>query len=791
MAYSNGSIVSFLTATDTGIGVGVLVGDGEVVTCAHVMNAALNRDLRDREVPAESVQLCFPLLKARPQRVARVVRWFPPVPDAAIVDDIAVLLIQGDLPDDAVPARIDVRPVAPGRTVDVFGYPGVPPRPDGAWVPATVRGTVGGGRLQLDAHNSAALRMQPGYSGSPVIDRETGAVLGLLMTAPHAESGDRDAYAIAADRIMALRGTGFPTRQAHTLNVRLTAHGGAVTSVAFSPDGRTLATGSADRTLRLWDIASHAAIATLPHPATVRSVAFGPDGGMLASGSDDGTVRLWVQTGDGHARWSSTPTALASHTDVVRALAFSPDGRLLASGGADQTVLWDVAAHRRSIVVGDAGAVMSVAFIPDGEVLAIASADGYIGLIDVVRHRSRGRFSVDDGVWPMAFNANYGRLVTGAADGTVTEWHFRESSDSVWFVAVGSNGTIVIGGDSEYCSAANVTRTEVGREASHSGAVNALAFSPDGKMLASGSDDNTVLLSIFEEKYPDTSMGPLLVGHSGPVTAMAFNSDGSVLATGSVDGTIRLWDVKTQVNVDVLADHTDAISSLSFIWEDRMIISGSADSTARMWNRMVDGGGSNSITGNDDIWAWVFTPHTKTDDGGVESEIGSIEGDFDDHVRSLAFSPDGRTYAVALGDNTVRVFDSMHAVATFSGYVSTVRSVAFSPDGTKLAVDFGDTITSESISQDGSTTPRWATTGNASVAFYPPSVNSVAFSPDGTLLATGDVNGTIWLWDVATSTVVAGFAGHSQAVNTVLFSPSGRTLATGGADGIARLWLLS
>ncbi|HZN18539.1 MAG TPA: trypsin-like peptidase domain-containing protein, partial [Micromonosporaceae bacterium] len=196
-------IVRFLGPKGGAVGVGMLVGAREIVTCAHVVNAALGLDARAQPVPAGPVTVELPLLDSpapgEPWRgTAQVVRWLPPAPEGAAGDDIAGLLLTLAPPPGATPARLATSAPAAGLAVRVFGYPGA--RPDGGWVSTRVQGRVGAGRLQLDSGVDAALRVQPGYSGSPVYDDKAGRVVGLLSLAP-LRAGERDSYAVDADRL--------------------------------------------------------------------------------------------------------------------------------------------------------------------------------------------------------------------------------------------------------------------------------------------------------------------------------------------------------------------------------------------------------------------------------------------------------------------------------------------------------------------------------------------------------------------------------------------------------------
>ncbi len=188
-----------LDAAGRTAGLGVLVGHQEILTCAHVVNAALGRDRAAPDRPAGEVTVAF---ADGPPLRAVVQRWLPPPRTGAIGDDVAGLVLAStELPAGAVPVRLAANPPTRGQMVDVFGYPGIPPRPHGAWVEAVVRGQVGGRHLQLDSTAESALRIQPGFSGSPVCDRVTNRVVGLLTATPPAASGDRDSYAITADRL--------------------------------------------------------------------------------------------------------------------------------------------------------------------------------------------------------------------------------------------------------------------------------------------------------------------------------------------------------------------------------------------------------------------------------------------------------------------------------------------------------------------------------------------------------------------------------------------------------------
>jgi len=610
-----------------------------------------------------------------------------------------------------------------------------------------------------------------------------------------------------------------------TIGQPLTGHSQDILSLAFSPDSRVMASGSfvevdgqsfpSGGEIYLWDVATHERIGSplKGHDTPVYSLAFSPDGKTLASGGGGNDYRngaswngysivLWNV-----AKGQAIGSPLVGHKDEVLSLAFSPDGKVLASGSADETVkLWDTArlkpvVDNSSLLDKDhhTSKVFDVHFTRDGKTLISADAENHVLIRELefstntennlalatyaLTKEIKGYVDSPRKIGSMAFSPDESKWAMGGCRKMVGNNICIDGEVSIWNVAARLPISHPLNGDP--------------------GAVECIAFSPDGKTLASSGCDGLFgpcdggRVRLWDMASGQLIGQPLAVA-SNLVGSLAYSPDGKMLAMGSCgkyysgckQGEILLWNPDTRQPIaQPLVGHTDVVKMLAFSPDGKTLASSSGDNII-LWN-----------VGNGQPLGEIAPGHQP---GILDTQTPT---------RSIAFSPDGKTLASSgcgkMGkrpdtpeestvcvEGEIRLWD----VATrqllgspIAGHTDTITSVAFSPDGKTLA--------SASGSSDR-TIKLWdiATRQSIGRAFmgHIAGVKKVVFSPDGqTLASSSDASDdskayNILLWDVATHQPIGQpLVGHTSNIQDIAFSPDGQTLVSGGRDRTLLLWDLN
>ncbi|KAJ4855762.1 WD domain, g-beta repeat domain-containing protein [Trichoderma breve] len=470
-----------------------------------------------------------------------------------------------------------------------------------------------------------------------------------------------------------------------------------------------------------WD----ACLATLEgHNDWTRAVSFSPDGRQLASAASGGTIKLWDP-----ATGRCTATLVSGG---ISAVCFSPDSQRLASAEMKQIKLWNAITGRCIITLdGHYTRITDISFAPDGRRLASASHDRTVKLWDTETGDCIRTFVGHNGFLEgVSFAPDNRRLASVANKESISNGYVESYDHNIklWDTVAGSRIIEFTG---------------------HEDRINTIRFTPDGRWLASASDDSTI-------KLWDTAIGSCiatLVGHDEGINAICFTPDSRWLASASHDRTVKLWDIETGLCTATFKGHSQSVTAVNFAPDNWQLASASHDSTIKLWDTTIS-----------------RSPST--------TDIHSHK------VTAISFTPDGRQLASASDDHTVKLWDTAtgRCITTFKGHSQSVTAVTFAPDGRQLA----------SASEYDKTIKLWdITTGHCVATLQTDGyISQITFAPNSQQLAS--VSGYITkLWDITTGRCTAELDCNRESILSIAFSPNSQELVSTLSDHTIKLWDLS
>ncbi|MDE0637520.1 MAG: hypothetical protein OXI43_16915 [Candidatus Poribacteria bacterium] len=611
---------------------------------------------------------------------------------------------------------------------------------------------------------------------------------------------------------------------------------GRIHQIKYFPDGKRLAVATS---IGIWiyDVQTGEVLDLLTgHTEPVTSIVFSPDGETFASGSKDNTIRLWdTRT----SKPKSTYVAYKHQKGVARGvnlLAFSPSGKTLTSNGDIWVIkIWDLlTGNVIQTFSSDVNPLSAMTYSPDGAMLlTIGNSEKYESLVEYWDSQTGDH--IEDVVIEANFNAaaispdckilacggedplQFWDIETGKLLRSYTKW--VGNFESMEFSSDGK--TLITGSYWDRVDIWDVGTAKLLKSMRHADTVNSVTYSPDEKTIASGSDDGTI-------RFWDAATGDqinMITGHtSSKIYSVAYSSDGNTLACGG-ESKIQWWDPLTGEHLKTIKEPSCDVHSIAYSSDAKLLASGGTSMKARLWDGQT-GRFLGSFKGHKgrvtdaykyQVSSVAFSPDGRTlaSGGGKKMPrnavkkasrednmvclweirtgelypVGERLAIFTEHtdwVSAVVFSPDGTTLASGSQDRTIQLWDinTRSHLKTLIGHEEGVTAMAYSPDGSTLV----------SGSQDGTIRLWHAHTGN----FMLPSieeagqVTSLAYSPDGNLFVSGsEDNNAVHVWNAQTGKHLQTFTGHTQSVNAVVFSPDGETLASVSSDGTILLWDLT
>jgi WD40 repeat protein/serine/threonine protein kinase len=550
-----------------------------------------------------------------------------------------------------------------------------------------------------------------------------------------------------------------------------------IESVAFSSDGERFIAGSWDSQARIWDVKSRRLLLTIPYGALyVHAVAFSPDGKYVALGGNDqnGQVQIF------NARTGAPVRKLVGHAEDVVSVAFSRDSRRLLTGSFDKTArLWDIESGRElKKYFAHNWWVWSAAFSKDESHIVTASQDGTVLVWNTETAQPSSPFTGHTSpVYAAAFSPDGQYIVSGGFDNRVLVWRPDDvqrfdysgaiSADKDGYVPVVDAKTGVARGRRRANASAKFRELE-----GHTAPIRAVQFSPNGKMVLSAGNDNTIKLWSFageageENTDAKAAAGHLvktLRGHASWVRSAVFSPDGHSVLSGGHDAEAKLWSIAGYEEVRVfqervLQGHVDAVLSAAFSKSGHRVVTASRDRTAKTW------------------------------DFETGKPLVTFEEGHDYLTSTALFFPNGRQLLTAAADNTVRIWDLTVGTQTLrlgndSDKTGRGSVAALSHDGKLIATG-----------SDDNTAKIWnAETGELlrTSKKLKDEVTAIAFSPEGEFFATGDKQGGCALWNTKTAALMKSSNSHNRKITAIVFTADGKRLLSASTDNTVGQWDLA